>query len=360
MATVSQVRALPDGRVLVNDLAGRRLLIFDSTLTKVEIVADSTGSAPNRYSSQLAGLIAYHGDSTLFVDPASVSMAVLDPSGRFVRTLAVPRARDVRNLIGGPFGTPGLDPQRRLVYRASPAMTGPPPKSSGPEPPAQLPDSAIIVRFDFGSRGLDTLARVSVPQVKLLFSKDDKGRSSLLSIVNPFALTDDWALLADGTVVVLRGQQFRVELFDATGKLTGQSKIALNWKRLSDDDKTALIDSARKDLIVRAERSGGLKGAMPEGMELVSPGELADYLPAFRPGAARADAEGNVWVRTTEVVNGGSVYYVINARGDLIDRVLVPAGRVIAGFGSGGTVYMGVLDGDIARLERARVVISAR
>jgi hypothetical protein len=29
--------------------------------------------------------------------------------------------------------------------------------------------------------------------------------------------------------------------------------------------------------------------------------------------------------------------------------------RVIAGFGPGGVVYMGVLDGTIARLERARV-----
>jgi hypothetical protein len=32
----------------------------------------------------------------------------------------------------------------------------------------------------------------------------------------------------------------------------------------------------------------------------------------------------------------------------------VPPGRVIAGFGAGGVVYMGVFDGAIARIERAR------
>jgi hypothetical protein len=54
------------------------------------------------------------------------------------------------------------------------------------------------------------------------------------------------------------------------------------------------------------------------------------------------------------VVNGGSVYDVINGKGELIDRVQVPAGRVIAGFGKGGVVYMGVKEGTGVRLEQAR------
>src|SRR5450631_2374707 len=69
LAAVSQVRALSGGRVLVNDNAGRRVLMFDSTLQHATVIADSTGATGNAYGSRLGGLIAYRGDSTLFVDP---------------------------------------------------------------------------------------------------------------------------------------------------------------------------------------------------------------------------------------------------------------------------------------------------
>jgi len=49
----------------------------------------------------------------------------------------------------------------------------------------------------------------------------------------------------------------------------------------------------------------------------------------------------------------GALCDVMNKTGVLVERVQIPPGRVIAGFGPGGVVYMGVLDGDIARLERA-------
>ena len=90
-------------------------------------------------------------------------------------------------------------------------------------------------------------------------------------------------------------------------------------------------------------------------VDFVDPSELPDYRPAFRQGAARGDADGNLWIRTSKSVNGGSVYDVINNKGELTDRVLVPPGRVIAGFGPGGMVYMGVVDGTVTRVERARM-----
>jgi hypothetical protein len=88
--------------------------------------------------------------------------------------------------------------------------------------------------------------------------------------------------------------------------------------------------------------------------QVVTLDEMPDYRPPFRMAAARGDLDGNLWIRTTKMVNGGAVYDVINGQGVLVDRILVPPGRVIAGFGPGGMVYMGVLDGKVARLERAR------
>ena len=88
---------------------------------------------------------------------------------------------------------------------------------------------------------------------------------------------------------------------------------------------------------------------------MVAPSELPDYKPAFLPGSTRADADGNLWIRTSQNVDGRPVYNVINRKGELIDRVQLPQNRAIAGFGNGGVVYLGVRDGQTAQLEVAKV-----
>lgn len=50
------------------------------------------------------------------------------------------------------------------------------------------------------------------------------------------------------------------------------------------------------------------------------------------------------------------MYDVVNRKGVLVERVRLPAGRLIAGFGRGGVVYL--VSGSLAdglRLERTRV-----
>ena len=61
------------------------------------------------YGTRPGGLIAFRGDSTLFVDPASLSMLLIDPNGKISRVMSAPRANDVGFLVGGPFGNPGFD-----------------------------------------------------------------------------------------------------------------------------------------------------------------------------------------------------------------------------------------------------------
>jgi hypothetical protein len=95
-------------------------------------------------------------------------------------------------------------------------------------------------------------------------------------------------------------------------------------------------------------------GRTPPPLLFVPARELPDYVPAFGPGSVRADLDGNLWVRTVEGVNGGAIYCVVNRGGQLISRILVPPGRVIAGFGEGGIVFMGVGEKGGVRLERAR------
>jgi hypothetical protein len=249
------------------------------------------------------------------------------------------------------------------------------------------------------NRKLDTVARFQVPRTWYNTSRDENGRVTISQTVNPMPWTDDWAVLSDGTIAAVRGREYRVDFIYADGTMTSSSKIPFAWQRMTDEDKSAIIDSTRNayeqflaDLTAKwqaanegsasvadTSRNGRRQRPQPDGSTLSSTtgrgavsgspadlylpqvyptlGEMPDYRPAFRRGAARGDADGNLWIRTSKMVNGGAVYDVINRQGVLIDRIQVPPGRVIAGFGSGGVVYMGVVDGNITRLERARAVI---
>jgi hypothetical protein len=186
------------------------------------------------------------------------------------------------------------------------------------------------------------------------------------------------------------------------GKVSPSPKFPFAWRHLDDSAKVAFLDSTKVAMEklreqqnaklaaggtmpmimgppdggggggqVRIEMKMGGDGPPPRGapptggapaaapalppLQFVSPSELPDYAPAFSAGgSARADLDGNLWIRTSNVVAGGSIYDVINGKGELIDRVQVPAGRVIAGFAKGGVVYMGVREGTGVRLEQAR------
>jgi hypothetical protein len=92
-------------------------------------------------------------------------------------------------------------------------------------------------------------------------------------------------------------------------------------------------------------------------INLVNADELPDYRPAFTAGSARGDLDGNLWVRTTSPVgNAGPIYFVINKKGEVIDRVQLPEGRQLAGFGKNGDVFLAVRDAEgNVRVERAKI-----
>jgi hypothetical protein len=98
----------------------------------------------------------------------------------------------------------------------------------------------------------------------------------------------------------------------------------------------------------------GGPGMAAGNASFVTPSELPDYRPAFGTAAAKADLDDNLWIRTTATRPGvaGLIYDVVNRRGDLIDRVQLPAGRTVVGFGKGGIVYMLARDASGSWIER--------
>jgi hypothetical protein len=376
-ASVSLVRPLSTGDLMVRDLVGRKVVLLDSALRMKRLVADTTSATSGAYTSRFAGFIRYRGDSSLFIDSEALTMSVVDERGEHRRVMAIPRPQDASLMVGGPLGTPGVDAGDRIVYRSFPRSV-PRSASSGPLEPGQrrelpvMPDSAPVLRVDMHSRALDTLAWVRIPVTRMEASTTDRGYR-VTARTNPMPIVDDWAVLPDGRVAVLRGRDYHVDWFASDGSSRTTPKIPFAWERLSDDDKTRMRDSVNAQYEAERERrmrasDGGIRAGVAEGgaasraappvfqapdFQSVDVKEFPDYRPAFRAGAMSADNEGRLWIRTTTTSDSGPIYDVVDQNGRLVDRVKLPFGRVISGFGR-GVVYMGVLDDHGARLERAR------
>jgi hypothetical protein len=402
LGLVNNIRPLADGRVYVNDPLGRRVILFDAALQKFTIVADSLGANGNTYG-RAVGLVPSRGDSTLLVDPQSLSMLVLDPAGKVARVMSVPSAQDAMSL-GTPLGGTAMDAQGRLVFRASPRFEfrgmGPA-AGGGPPPIPEMPDSAPIFRIDLATRKIDTVTYIKTQKIKMNTTQDANGGIRMTSEINPLPVVDEWALVSDGSIAIVRGRDYHIDWVNADGSRTSSPKIPFEWQRLSDEDKVAFIDSvkaARERMGANAPqiatpgggnqtRNGpppGMDGGGPqvmifrgppggEGgrpnagatgttnitpqMNFVAPSDLPDYKPVFLNGFVRADLDGNVWIRTipTKAIAGGPVYDVVNRKGELVERVQVPVNRSITAFGPGGVVYLTTRDGMTTKLEKATI-----
>jgi len=468
LGAITNIRHLPDGRVLLNDGTRRRLLMLDSTLTLVSVVLDSLTEVQNAYGTRAGTIIPYRGDSTVFIDPATLAMLVLDASGTITRVRAVPRAQDI-NFITNPtfqFGVPGFDRAGRLIHRINatttpPAVAPPPGMPYFPSPP----DSAFIVAVNLDTRKADTLGTVRIPRVVYSMRMEPEGYYNINMVPNPLPLTDDWALLSDGTIAFLRGQDYRVEYRAPDGTITSSDKQPFPWVRLADDDKVRFADSAKAVQIANAQREfttqmiawsnllnkpypatfsvptgytppPGLPkdwilpkgvsfpanyvpacppgvsppaGAMPMGIPgmaitemraatagpppaatpgaapavnctqtyyadmygsgytppppiyraptLVRPADLPDYKPPVALTSAKADGDGNLWVRALPMrpTPGGIIYDVINRAGVMVDRIQLPPAYQLVGFGPGKIVYLSNRDATGLHLSRVRL-----
>jgi hypothetical protein len=460
LGSVTSVRELPGGRLLLNDGARRRLLLMDTTLRTLEVVLDSLAEVENSYGTRPGALIAYRGDSTLFLDQASLAMLVIDPAGKVARVRSVPRVEDAGRISGGDGGRSGVDGNGRVVYRM-PARPGPPkvaPPRGVPYIPPE-PDSAFIVGIDLETRKVDTLGAIRIPKSATLVRRSSTGGFNFYEVVNPLPSTDDWAVLSDGSVAFVRAVDYRIDYRLADGTWTSSPKLPFEWQRVTEEDKQRMIDSVKADrrrsamssyvsammrwvnqygkaypdsfevpegyrlqnglahdwtlppgvqfpanyifacrpgeeptvspdTSVRARgadslRSGGGRRGDAESSGIsscipgpvvvrggnapppptirepgvMSPKDLPDYRPPFSSGAVRADADGSLWIRTspTKPVPGGAVYDIVSRAGELVDRLQVPTGYSIVGFGAGKVVYLSMRDGGGVKLARVRL-----
>jgi hypothetical protein len=423
------VRQLAGGKVLVNDGVRHQLVVVDDKLSNPTVVIDSVAEGGQSYGPRAAPLIPYLADSTLFVDGTSLSLLVIDPMGKIAHVMSAPKSGDLRFMAGSPSYT---DEKGNLMYRGAlqvSARANGPPTPGGAMPAITIPDSSPVVRANFDTRQIDTVGRVKIQSgTRTSMTQDGNGKLQLKMTINPLTTVDDWAVYSDGTIAFVRGHDYHLDLIQPDGKAVSAPKMPFDWKRLSDEDKQALIDSAQKAMdtasadakanaanpaaaaragaeaamtsIMGAMGGGGGGGGMnvevriggPPGsggdhggggapmvfggdmgrvggpgmgmpvptVEFVPLKDIADYYPAIRPNAVKADLDGNLWILTTTSAQskaGELVYDVVDHKGTLTQRVRIPLGRSIAGFGHNGIVYLMYKAGTAGwALERTKVM----
>lgn len=480
VSAITSIRALSNGSVLVNDYPDRRMVMFDAQLKQVKVISDTLGTAIP-YGQRQPGLMAFEGDSSIIVDPATLALLVLTPQGQVARVMSAPRPQDIFTLATATLGANAFDTEGRLIYRGGASFGSrgiggfggggntnggrggaqqqgrggrggfgggggedfPGGRPAGPTGPSAFggntglnsqADSLPILRANFDTRKTDTVTFVRVPKNEFTTQPTPEGGTRVVTKLNPLPQADDWALLSDGTVAVVRVLDYHVDWYTPDGKHVASPKLPFAWKQLTDDDKVKMVDSLKaaadiytKQMQAMTANSGG---SFRIAFEPVAPEKLPDFYPPIRQGSTFADADGNLWVlpatsalsandmisavaggrggrggggggnarggagaadaagaagaaataagragRGQGGADGGAGgaggargpgleallpppstvslnYDVVNRQGEITERIQLPPGRTIVGFGPNGAIYLSVRDGRKMFIER--------
>jgi len=375
LGALEGVRQVADGKLLVNDAGARQLRLFDSTLSTFVVTLDSTTTGLSGYPAKRPRpipLSAYRGDSSILPDPQSRMIRVIDGAGRVARTASLPAAPV--DLSSPSFA----DESGRLLF------TG----TQGWITATGFDNSTPIVRVDLVSGRVDTLARLGhrgrrfsgiadSARQQFRFGFFDSGSGALLPD------NDDWALLSNGTVAIVRGQDYHIDWIRPDGGRSSTGKLPFDWNpwiaRLArQQDSARAFDSLLPRFAsavtagrgnVRPKRDSSrvspLNPVTPLQLKLYS--VTGQYVWRYRGlgvdgsfGDVIPDLDGNLWILPTGSAPSSTtplIYDVVNAKGELFQRVRVAAGRSIVAFGKDGAVYLA--SGDRTNgfvLERTRLV----
>ena len=364
--SVLNVFEFPDGSLAVNDASSRQLYLLDRTLSSHKVMLDSAMSTSS-YGRNSVSIIACNCRELWFPDIASRSILTFEGTGTQKRVMSAPSAADFGLLLNA---RTIADTLSHLFYRGRPPRTPFPGRTLPPGTPVVNPDSTPLLRADFETRKVDTIANLRSLRGWVQYSS---GESATHIAVDILASIDEWTALPDGTVAIVRGHDYHVDWLLPDGRKVSSPKLPFDFKVLTNADKAALMDSARKAELEkhrasydRAKAAGGIEavamssagGAMvaagppmrfPVGeyhvpvVDSVPFERMPDYYPPIRAGAVTSDLDGNVWILPTTSAQsraGELVYDVVNRERGLIMRVRLPVGRSIVGFGKNGTVYL--------------------
>ncbi|TVP59452.1 MAG: hypothetical protein EA351_01560 [Gemmatimonadales bacterium] len=316
---VVDVVELRDGGVLVLDRIARHVFRLDPSLSGEPAPISTRGEGPGEYvvPRLLRGLT---GDSIGIHDGNLGRLTVLDPEGRFVRTIredGIERSFgvDIDELGRGYHVTGAGDPRQGRV-------------------PGD-PDADRVLMWDLDTRSWKPVATVETGSLVVA------DRPTLVSQRIIFQPTPTWAVAPDGTVAVITADPYRVTIFDPEqGRIDGP-EVPFDPVPVTEADRQAWREAAAEPRPMEVGRIGDPPGSSRIQMvELppVEPGGWADAMPPFMARTVRFAPDGRIWVPRTTELGASARADIFNREGVRTARVVLEEGVRIVGFGE-GVVY---------------------
>ena len=345
--TIQTVRELPDRRVLVADPLANALWVVDLDAgTRTQIGTE--GEGPGEYR-QPDAVWPLPGGETLLVDLGNGRTQTLTADLEFSATspIAMGEPRPGSTLV---LALPqGVDGQGRLYTRAMGGGMG------GP-----LPDSAAILRVDRATAAVDTVGSFKLQDRIQSTSGDANSRSVSIEPI-PLSPEDAWGVASDGSVVIARSGDYRVDWLEPDGSVVRGQPAPF--------DPVPIGTAEKEEYVATQGRSGGGigisvmvgNGAMRMNFARGGPGararEIDQYQwpetkPPFYSGRIDVDPEGRAWVRRHVAAGEEATYDVFARDGARVATVRLPADRRVIGFGASAVYVVAYDELDLNYLER--------
>ncbi len=332
---IRAIMGLPDGRLVVSDPQENRVTLIDFQEGRSRRLG-RVGEGPQEFR-RAGGLYRAQGGGVLLFDQELRRLLPVLPSGELDDVVGLTTGG-----AAGPWSARG--PDALFVDSLGHAYAAI--RSGGFTAP-----TAVLLRHRPGARP-DTVTLLLRPSTEVMEGQVN-GRPYQEVLFSP---EDAWTVSPDGRIAVVRAAPYRVEWIPLVGPtVTGP---AVRYKPVP-------VTQAEKELIASgaAESRGRLtvtrrmvpaSGPPPARFGAPSPIPVEELLFAKvkMPVMLRAgrwpllDESGRLWVeRNLPAGVNVSVFDVFDRRGDLVDRIELPAGSRLVGFDA-HWIYTARLDAD--------------
>jgi hypothetical protein len=313
------------------ELAPPRVLLFDAALATAKPVGHA-GAEPNDYS-QPERLAAGLSDTTLLLDLGRSDLLLIDPAGTIVGTR--PTAA-TNSAILAASGAIAIDHFGRLYYQPRIQLTRNVPTGMQ----MITPDTAPIMSYDFKTGATVPVAEVHVAGNTVVMEADPStpGGTRMRMSSTPFAVVDDWVMMPDGTLAIIRGADLHIDWIAPDGKRRSTPRIAYERRPVTGSDRAAYL---RRGRLIDSMQ------VMPRGMTVVQ--TAPDSFPAFKPPftmrSAMASPDGTIWL-PAKIISPDKPdgFHIIGPDGRVREHIHLAKGEHLVGLGKHG-IYVAITKG---------------